>query len=90
MVLDIDCAPIAPRGAGSGKRAGADTPAFQWAAVFMGILYGVIAPGDHLMAGPAERTPSLLKVMSSGALPEDIARPLISISALISQRARRR
>lgn len=55
MVLDIDCAPIASGGAGSGKRAGANTPAFQWAAVFMGILYGVIAPGDHLMVGAAER-----------------------------------
>ena len=57
MVLDIDCAPIASRRAGSDKRAGANTPAFQWAAVFMGILYGVIAPGDHLMSGPAERVP---------------------------------
>ncbi len=57
MVLDIDCAPIAPRGAGSGKRAGADTPAFQWAAVFMCILYGVIAPGDHFMPGSAKGVP---------------------------------
>lgn len=57
MVFDIDCAPIVSRGAGSSKRAGADTSAFQWATVFMGILYGVIAPGDHLMSGPAERVP---------------------------------
>lgn len=28
MVFDIDCAPIAPGGADSGKRAGADTPTF--------------------------------------------------------------
>lgn len=57
MVLDIDCAPIASGRAGSGKRAGANTPAFQWAAVFMCILFGVIAPGDHFMSGPAERVP---------------------------------
>lgn len=90
MVLDIDCVSIACGEAGISKREGADTSAYEGTTVFMCILYGVIAPGDHLMAGPAERTPSLLKVMSSGALPEDIARPLISISALISQRARRR
>ena len=57
IILDIDCAPIASGGAGSGKRAGANTPAFQWATVFMCILYGVIAPGDHPMPGPAERVP---------------------------------
>ena len=57
IILDIDCAPIASGGAGSGKRAGGNTPAFQWAAVFMCILYGVIAPGDHLMSGLAERVP---------------------------------
>ena len=57
MVLDIDCAPIASRGAGVSKRAGGNAPAFQWAAVFMCILYGIIAPGDHRMSGPAERVP---------------------------------
>ena len=57
VVLDIDRAPIASGGAGSGKRAGADTPASQWAVAFMRILYEVIVPGDHAMAGPAERVP---------------------------------
>ena len=87
MVLDIDCAPIASWGAGSGKRAGVNMSAFQRTAEFMCILYGVITPGDHPMAGPADR---VSKVMSSGALSDDFARPLISIRALIPQRSRRR
>lgn len=55
MVLDIDCASIASWGAGSGKRAGVNMSAFQRKAEFMCILYGVITPGDHPMAGPADR-----------------------------------
>ena len=55
MVLDIDCAPIASWGAGSGKRAGVNMSAFQRTAEFMCILYGVITPGDHPMSGPGDR-----------------------------------
>lgn len=61
MVLNIDSAAIAARGAGSLKGAGGNAPAFKGTAVFMCILCRIAAPGNHFMAGLAERVAEPVK-----------------------------
>ncbi len=51
MVFHVNSAPVRARGTCRFLRAGTDTSASERAAVFVGILYGVIPPWAHFMPG---------------------------------------
>ncbi len=61
MVLYVDGAPIAARGTFCGMRAFLDAATFQRAAVFAGVLLGVIPPWAHFVPCPAERMAVLVE-----------------------------
>ncbi len=61
VVLYVNGATVAARGTFSGMRAFLNAAAFQWAAVFMGVLDRIISPWAHFMACPAERTAFLVE-----------------------------
>ena len=61
MFFYINSAAIAAGGTCFCMGAGIYASAFQWAAVFMGILYGVVAPWAHFMPGRAEGMPCFVK-----------------------------
>ena len=88
MVLYINGAPVISGGTRFRMGAGIYASAFQRAAVFVRILYGGIAPWAHLMPGRTDGMPCFIKSDVFGAFEDDFALPLMSISALISQRSR--
>ncbi len=55
VILNVNGAAIAARGTFSGMRAFLNAAAFQWAAVFMGVLDWIVSPWAHLVACPAKR-----------------------------------
>ncbi len=61
VVLYVDSAPIAARGTFRSMRAFLNAAAFQWAAVFVGILFGVVPPRAHFVACPADRMALLVE-----------------------------
>ncbi len=61
VVLYVDGAPIAAWGTSRSMRAFLNAAAFQWAAVFVGILFGVVPPRAHFVPSPAERMSGLVK-----------------------------
>ena len=61
IVLDIDSAAIASRGAGISKRAGGNASASEGTTVFVRILYGVVAPWAHFVPGRTEGLPFFIK-----------------------------
>ena len=61
VVLYIDGAPIVSGGTFSGMGAETYASAFQRAAVFVCIFYGVIAPWAHFMPGRTEGMPGFVK-----------------------------
>ena len=61
VVLYIDGAPIVSGGTFSSMGAGIYASAFQRAAVFVCIFYGVIAPWAHFMPGRTDGMPGFVK-----------------------------
>ncbi len=61
MVFDVDSTPVAAGGTFCFIRAGADTPAFKRAAVFVCIFHRIVSPGAHFMPCQAERMSFLVK-----------------------------
>ena len=87
VILYVDGAPVVSGGAFCGMGAGIYAAAFQRAAVFVRIFYGIIAPWTHFMPGRAEWMSGFVKSDVWGAFSDDFALPLMSIRALISQRS---
>lgn len=61
IILYVDSAPIAARGAGPFMGTFLNAAAFEGAAVFTGIFDRIIAPGAHFMPGSAEGMPQFIK-----------------------------
>ena len=61
VILNIYRTAIITRRTSPSVRAGVNAAAFIGAAVFMGILSGVIAPWTHFMSGFAQRMPGFVK-----------------------------
>ncbi len=61
VILYVDGAPVVSGGTFFCKGAGIYAAAFQRAAVFVRILYGIIAPCAHFMPGRAEGMPGFVK-----------------------------
>lgn len=61
VILYVDSAPIVSGGTFLCMGAGIYAAAFQRAAVFVSILYGIIAPWAHFMPGRAEGMPGFIK-----------------------------
>ena len=61
VVLYVDGASVVSGGTFSGMGAGIYAAAFQRAAVFVRIFYGIIAPWTHFMAARADGMPGFVK-----------------------------
>lgn len=82
IVFYINSAPIRAGGTFRFMRAGADTAASEWAAVFVRVLYGVIAPWAHFMPGGAEGVPGFIEGGTSRGIPRGF-RPAIDVDESI-------
>ena len=61
VILYVDGASIFSGGTFFCMGAGIYEPAFEWAAVFVRILYGIVAPWAHFMPGRTEGMPGFVE-----------------------------
>lgn len=61
VILYVNGAPVTSGGTFLLMRAGIHTPTFQGAAVFVCILYGIVAPWAHFLPGRAEGRACFIK-----------------------------